>query len=243
MTAMRISEVAARSGVPATTLRYYEDVGLLAAQRAANGYRVFDAEVLERLRFITAAKQLGLPLDQIADLLQVWQSDPCVSVKAQLRPLLVDRLASIDAGITELMRIRHGLAAAAQHLDQLPDRTERCSPDCAFLATEEPVACSLGSAQHERVEQWRRALTDAPHQRFTGGVRVELPITALATVSELAVAEQQCCPFFTFDISLHGAVFFLTITAPPEAMPILDDLTSIRADDTAQPHTVGARDS
>ncbi|NDL55675.1 MerR family transcriptional regulator [Phytoactinopolyspora mesophila] len=239
MEELRISDVASRSGVPATTLRYYEDVGLLAAQRAANGYRVFDATVLERLRFITAAKQLGLPLDQIASLLQVWQSDPCASVKAQLRPLLSGRLASIESGIAELMRIRHGLAAAARHLDQLPERDERCSPECAFLVAEPPVACSLGSGQHERVEQWRRALIGAPLQRFTGGVRVELPMTALAAVSELAVAEQQCCPFFTFDISLHGVVFFLTITAPSEGMPMLDDLIGVPADATAQPD-VGA---
>ena len=47
------------------------------------------------------------------------------------------------------------LAAAAQHLDELPDRAERCSPECAFLATappaQPPVACSLGAEQGDRV--------------------------------------------------------------------------------------------
>lgn len=86
MEAMRISEVAARSGVPASTLRYYEDLGLLNPKRASNGYRAFDPDVLERLRFINAAKRLNLPLEQIVPLVRIWQSDPCASVKARLRP-------------------------------------------------------------------------------------------------------------------------------------------------------------
>lgn len=226
---MQISEVAARSGVPATTLRYYEDLGLLRPQRAANGYRLFDPETLERLRFINAAKQLNLPLEQITTLLRVWESDPCATVKAQLRPLLVDQLDQIDTTIAELSHARHTLAAAAQHLDELPDRAERCSPECAFLATAPPpppppVACSLGAGQGERITEWHEALADAPTRRVAGGARVELPVDVLSQISALAVAEQECCPFFTFDIALRGPRFTLTITAPPEGTPMLDDL-------------------
>ncbi len=230
METMRISQVAARSGVPPTTLRYYEDLGLLRPQRAPNGYRLFDDETLERLRFIDAAKQLNLPLEQIASLLSVWESDPCASVKARLRPLLGDQLEQIDAGIGELSEARHALAAAIEHLDELPDRTERCSPDCAFLATAPappsppPVACSLGAGQQDRIAQWHEALADAPLHPVAGGVRIDLPIAALGDVSSLAVAEQECCPFFSFDIALRGLRFTLTITAPPEGMPMLEEL-------------------
>ena len=233
---MQISEVAARSGVPATTLRYYEDLGLLRPQRAANGYRLFDPETLERLRFINAAKQLNLPLEQITSLLRVWESDPCATVKAQLRPLLADQLDQIDTTISELSHARHVLAAAAQHLDELPDRAERCSPECAFLATAPPpppVACSLGAEQGERTAEWHEALADAPTRRVAGGVRVELPVEALNQISALAIAEQECCPFFTFDIALRGPQFTLTFTAPPEGMPMLDALLpdSVEAED------------
>lgn len=71
---MRISQLAERSGVPATTLRFYETAGLLPADRTAAGYRLYDQEAVERLAFIGAAKHLGLPLEEIADLLGVWET-------------------------------------------------------------------------------------------------------------------------------------------------------------------------
>ena len=59
---LRISDLAARSGFTTSTLRYYEQVGLLAAtQRSSGGYRLYDEAALVRLRFIDRAKQLGLP--------------------------------------------------------------------------------------------------------------------------------------------------------------------------------------
>ncbi|WP_435107093.1 MerR family transcriptional regulator [Nocardiopsis synnemataformans] len=68
MVLMRVSELAERSGVPASTLRYCEERGLLPAQRSPAGYRLYDQRALERLAFITAAKQLGLDLDEIGEL-------------------------------------------------------------------------------------------------------------------------------------------------------------------------------
>lgn len=58
---MRISQLAERSGVPATTLRFYEGAGLLPADRTPAGYRSYDEDAVERLAFIGAAKRLGLP--------------------------------------------------------------------------------------------------------------------------------------------------------------------------------------
>ncbi len=63
----RISELAERVGVPPTTLRYYESRGLLPARRTGSGYRTYDDRDVERMRFITTAKTLGLPLDRIRD--------------------------------------------------------------------------------------------------------------------------------------------------------------------------------
>lgn len=57
---MRISQLAKRSGVPASTLRFYETLGLLAAQRTDSGYRIYDEATVERLAFIRAAKRVGL---------------------------------------------------------------------------------------------------------------------------------------------------------------------------------------
>ena len=95
---MRISEVATRSGIPATTLRYYETVGLLEAQREANGYRSYDESVLERLSFVESAKHLGLSLPEIVDLLSAVEGETCTQVRETLYPKLRDRLAGGAAG-------------------------------------------------------------------------------------------------------------------------------------------------
>ncbi|MFI8192514.1 MerR family transcriptional regulator [Streptomyces sp. NPDC085946] len=62
---MRISRLAERSGVPATTLRLWEGAGLLPADRTPAGYRLYGEDAVERLAFIGAARHLGLPLKEI----------------------------------------------------------------------------------------------------------------------------------------------------------------------------------
>jgi DNA-binding transcriptional MerR regulator len=83
---MRISELAERSGVPATTLRFYETIGLVSADRTSAGYRGYDAGAVDRLHVITEAKRLGLTLDDIGGLLGTWTSGSCATTKADLRP-------------------------------------------------------------------------------------------------------------------------------------------------------------
>ncbi|RBM24361.1 MerR family transcriptional regulator [Streptomyces sp. PT12] len=143
MSAMRISQLAERTGVPATTLRFYETAGLLPADRTASGYRRYGEETVERLTFIGAAKHLGLALDEIAELLAVWESGACREVKADLRPRVAARLAAADERAAELAAFTTTLRAALAHLDTLPDRTGRCDPRCGFLAAAPPSAAPL----------------------------------------------------------------------------------------------------
>lgn len=76
METLPISEVAQRPGVPATTLRYYEDIGLIGpAHRAPNGYRTFNERDLERLALITRAKKLDLSLEDVRDLVAALDSE------------------------------------------------------------------------------------------------------------------------------------------------------------------------
>ena len=86
MTAMTISQLAHRSGVPATTLRYYEKAGILPQPlRTDAGYRRYDDAALARIGFLQRARTLGIELTDIAELVRLWDGDRCEPVQDQLR--------------------------------------------------------------------------------------------------------------------------------------------------------------
>jgi DNA-binding transcriptional MerR regulator len=86
---IKIGEVAANTGLPVKTIRYYEDIGLLAptVQRNASGYRLFNTQVINRLAFIKRAQSLGLSLSEIQDILVFHDRGqlPCHAVKQHLQ--------------------------------------------------------------------------------------------------------------------------------------------------------------
>ena len=82
---MRIGEVGTAVGVDPPTIRYYESVGVLPEpERTASGYRAYSAADVERLRFVTLARSLGLGLDDIRDILGLRDRGeaPCGYVRA-----------------------------------------------------------------------------------------------------------------------------------------------------------------
>jgi len=94
---MKIGEVAERSGVPAKTIRFWEDHRLLPAPaRTPVGYREFDPAILERLAFIRHAQAAGLTLEHIRQVLDIRDDGqpPCVHVAG----LIARRLAEVEAG-------------------------------------------------------------------------------------------------------------------------------------------------
>lgn len=230
MTALRISELARRTGVPASTLRYYGQLGLLPAARTPAGYRVYDEHAQQRLMFIETAKRLRLSLTAIADLLAVWESDACRTVKHQLRPLLDDRLADTDAALGELQQLREQLSAARARLDELPDRDHRCDPHCAFLLDIQltpapPVACSLEEGHYrERITQWRALLEDCRREPAISGMRATLPADRAPALTELVLAEQSCCGFLNFSLTFDGPTISLTVTGPEHAQSLIAQL-------------------
>ncbi|GAA3566138.1 hypothetical protein GCM10022197_22500 [Microlunatus spumicola] len=234
MSPLRIAEVAARSGVPASTLRYYDQLGLVRSGRLPNGYRSYPDSVFDRLRFIDSARKLDLPLEDIAGLLAEWEAGPCASAKARLRPLLSAQLTTVDDAVDTLTELRDHLHAARAHLDELPDRDEQCDPSCGFLlhTPAAPVVCRLGAERSGQVDRWHALLAETPAERLNGvggggGVRYRLPVTALADTAALAAAEQACCPFFRFDLSLRHDTFTLTIRTPPKGLPLLAEITGL----------------
>jgi MerR family transcriptional regulator, copper efflux regulator len=146
MTTMLISRLAERTGIPASTLRFYEGAGLLPSGRTAAGYRTYGEDALDRLTFIGAGKRLGLTLDQIGELLAVRETGTCAEVKAGLRPRISGRLAEATRRAAELTAFITFLRSALEDLDALPDRTGRCDSECDSLVAGRaaaPVACSL----------------------------------------------------------------------------------------------------
>jgi DNA-binding transcriptional MerR regulator len=109
---MKIGEIAGRAEVPAKTIRFWEEQGLLpAAARTTAGYRDYGPAILERLAFIRHAQAAGLTLEQIRQVLDIRDGGqpPCVHVTA----LITRRLGEVEARLAELSRARDQLIMLA----------------------------------------------------------------------------------------------------------------------------------
>lgn len=104
---MDISDAAKRSGVPASTLRYYEEKGLIASVGRRGLRRVFDADVLERLAMIALGRAAGFSLDEIAGM---FGADGRPSLD---RTVLAAKADDLDRTIRRLAAMRDGLRHAA----------------------------------------------------------------------------------------------------------------------------------
>ena len=104
---MDISEVAKRSGVPASTLRYYEEKGLITSIGRRGLHRLFNANVLERLALIALGRAAGFSLDEISRMLG---ADGCPQID---RVLLTGKAEDLDETIRKLTAMRDGLRHAA----------------------------------------------------------------------------------------------------------------------------------
>ena len=123
---MNIGEVAERSGLPAKTIRYYEDVGLIPRPgRSDAGYRQYTERDLATLRFVQRARSLGFSVKEVGALLTLW-FDPS-RASAEVKAVASTHLDDIDRKIAELKAMRRTLV----HL------VERCHgddrPDCPIL--------------------------------------------------------------------------------------------------------------
>lgn len=112
-TSQRIGALARAAGLPAATLRYYEQLGLITPQtRTEANYREYGAESLTRLRFIRRAQALGFTLHEIGELLSLHAQPEADS--ASVKALAQARLADIDQKIADLTRMRTGLTTLTQ---------------------------------------------------------------------------------------------------------------------------------
>jgi DNA-binding transcriptional MerR regulator len=102
---VRISELADRVGIPTSTVRYYERIGLVTdPERTAAGYRDYDEGAANRLLFITRARRMGLTCEQIAEVLPIWDGVTCGPAHEQIARLVEAKRAEIADRIRELQR-------------------------------------------------------------------------------------------------------------------------------------------
>jgi len=123
---MNISQAARRSGLSAKMLRHYEQIGLLpAAGRSANGYRQYGEDDLRRLNFIKHARDMGFSLEEVGQLLGLWQDRQRAS--AEVKALALTHIDQLNRKIAELTSLR----------DTLSDLAGSCQgderPDCPIL--------------------------------------------------------------------------------------------------------------
>ena len=122
---MQIREVEQSAGLPAKTIRYYEEIGLVRPNRQDNGYRIYSTEDVHRLRFLQRARGLGFSIEDCRALLSLY--DETGRESADVRAIAEAHLDEIDRKIRELKGMRQTLA----HLVHACHGDER--PDCPIL--------------------------------------------------------------------------------------------------------------
>lgn len=118
---MQIREVEQSAGLPAKTIRYYEEIGLVRPNRQDNGYRIYSTEDVHRLRFLQRARGLGFSIEECRALLSLYDEPGRES--ADVRAIAEAHLDEIDRKIRELKGMRQTLAhlVHACHGDNRPD--------------------------------------------------------------------------------------------------------------------------
>ena len=123
---MNIGQAAGATGVSAKMIRYYESIALIPpGRRSESGYRIYSENDLHALRFVKRARTLGFSLDQIRDLLSLWQDKQRAS--ADVKRIALGHVGELTQRIAELTEMRDTL----QTLARCCKGNDR--PDCPIL--------------------------------------------------------------------------------------------------------------
>src|ERR1700761_6061925 len=122
---MNIGDASEKSGLPAKTIRYYEDIGLIHPDRAENGYRDYSGDDVHKLRFLHRSRGLGFSVEECRQLLALYEDKSRAS--SDVREIASSKLTEIDRKIRELTELRRTL----EHLVHACHGNDR--PDCPIL--------------------------------------------------------------------------------------------------------------
>lgn len=131
---MNIGEVSRVSGLPAKTIRYYEEIGLIQPVRGPNGYRDFSRQDGHKLAFLGRSRSLGFSIKECRTLLELYEDRTRAS--ADVKAVAAGHLRQIEEKILELQALRNTLQTLMTrcHGDDRPD-----CPILEGLAGREPV--------------------------------------------------------------------------------------------------------
>jgi MerR family copper efflux transcriptional regulator len=118
---MNIGTAAEMANLPAKTIRYYEEIGLVAPARSDNGYRDYSDKDVHRLRFLQRSRSLGFTIDECRLLLSLYDDKNRAS--ADVKAVALEKVEEIDRKIAELQSLRDTLSNLARHChgDGRPD--------------------------------------------------------------------------------------------------------------------------
>ena len=118
---MNIKDAARHSGLPAKTIRYYDEIGLVTPPRDPNGYRAFQETELHQLVFVAHARALGFTIEDCRALLLLYEDDQRAS--ADVKRIAKEHLKQIEAKISDLQTMRDTLSHLIDecHGDHRPD--------------------------------------------------------------------------------------------------------------------------
>lgn len=125
---MRIGELSERAAVTPRTVRYYESIGLLPpGEREGSGQHFYTEETVARLRKIDQLKKLGLSLDEIRDVIDLYFTDPSgMQPKQVILAMLRRHLAEVDQKIDALARFRADIQANIERFERWMAEQEPC---------------------------------------------------------------------------------------------------------------------
>ena len=196
------------------------------------------------LRSSPALKQLGCSLDEITDLVSVWDGDRCGSVQRRFHELITDKLRAARRQVVELSVFAAQLQTAAEQLSGEPIDGP-CSEGCACVTAfnrvverspvtlvagplDGPIACTLApGAMTNRLAEWSPVLGRVQGRVATadGGLRLEFGDNVdLGELGRIVAAEQHCCGFFSFAITVDQRGSALEVRAPDGATEIVAEL-------------------
>lgn len=118
---MNVGDAARRSGLAAKTIRYYEDIGLIHPDRAANGYRDYSMDDVHRLAFLARARSLGFSIEDCRQLMALYRDRSRAS--HDVKEIASAHVAAIEEKVRELQSMRATLQKLihACHGDDRPD--------------------------------------------------------------------------------------------------------------------------